>query len=503
MSYESISVAKDGTNIPIFSSGQAMYSKYAPLRDAEKFVETEENNQSGFYLVCGIGSGIHIQSLRKKFPDVKIVAVEFSPKDIDFLDKHFKIKNLANSHSFQIATIENLKKIFLSTYNPILDGDFKFLPLRSWVNNNNKEFEVIKETIQQGLDEIASDISTQAHFGKIWHRNILQNLIFLGNNDIKTKLPKTENFQGAVIVAPGPSINQSIEYLEKSNKYIIATDTALPILLKRKIPIHAVVTIDAQIVSRQHFLCKIPKDILLIADLCANPATVKKFHNIGASILFVRNNHPLCNLINEYFSNFNLNLSFLYSGAGTVTISALDFAIKTGFTNIEILGADFSYLKTCAYGKGSYFEDRFDNKSNRLDSSEKKNLDLFFRQPLKEIGKDTFATNNLIAYKKSLEEYIFQMKGIFTSNSNNKINSYTFQKTKFEPFNIFNPNKQQVDSFFSWYIDGLEKHTDWAKVSILPLMAWNNKKNSKKMSFFSLVKLAYYQTVGYTSKHGK
>ena len=66
-----------------------------------------------------------------------------------------------------------------------------------------------------------------------------------------------------------------------------------------------------------------------------------------------------------------------------------------------------------------------------------------------------------------------------------------------------NPNKQQVDSFFSWYIDGLEKHTDWAKVSILPLMAWNNKKNSKKMSFFSLVKLAYYQTVGYTSKHGK
>lgn len=497
MSYDSIFTAKDGTIIPIFTSGQAMYSKYAPLKEAEKFVE--EENQQGFFLICGIGSAIHIKSVRNKFPKAKILAVEVNNQDIDFLEKHFEIKKIAQEYSFQIATTENLKDIFISSYNPILDGDFKMLSLRSWVNNNNNEFEIIKDSIQNSLENIASDVSTQAHFGKIWHRNIFQNLIFAGNNNLNAELPRINDFEGAVIVAPGPSIKDSIQELKNTNKYIIATDTALPILLKQEIQVHAVVTIDAQIISRQHFFAKNPNKILLVADLCGNPACIRKLYKEGSSVFFVANNHPLCNLINEYFSNFNETLDFIYSGAGTVTISALDFAIKAGFQKIELIGADFSYVKTCTYGKGSYFEDRFNCNSNRFSTLDSKNLDLFFRQPLNKIGQETYATNNLIAYKNSLDEFIVQKQGICNRESNN----YIFPKKQTELTKSFNPSSKQVENFLSWYIEGLQTEQEQVKVSILPLMAWFNKKNNKKISFFSLLKLAYYQTVRYTSMHGK
>ena len=48
MLYKSTLAARDGTIIPVFSDGKTMFSRYAPLREADNFATTlmQENNPS-------------------------------------------------------------------------------------------------------------------------------------------------------------------------------------------------------------------------------------------------------------------------------------------------------------------------------------------------------------------------------------------------------------------------------------------------------------------------
>ena len=69
------------------------------------------------------------------------------------------------------------------------------------------------------------------------------------------------------------------------------------------------------------------------------------------------------------FNDFSNNkLSSLNTTCGTVTITALDFAIKCGFTEIQILGADFGYVKNKTYTKSTYLDQIFSKNQNKLEN---------------------------------------------------------------------------------------------------------------------------------------
>ena len=408
--YSSIEKSKTDIELPIFTDGKSMNSKYNPQREAETIFNQLDKKYS-FFIVTGFGCGIIIQQLLNNFPECKILIIENSDREYDFLKKLCLFKEL-NQHKDRLifSTIPTLKKDLVENYIPALYGDIKIIENQIWLSKVDSS--AIKENINSALKIISQDFSVQSHFGKLWQNNIMKNLLLL-NNKINPALnsAQTSDFnislsKKALVVAAGPSIDNTILKIKENNDYfIIATDTAFSILQKNNIKPQIVVSIDGQNVSYNHYLSNnknIYKDTLFLFDLCSNPHTVNYLINKNAYISFFNGGHPL-----SYFACEKLPV--LYSGSGTVTICALDLAVKLGFKNIEVIGADFGYRNGKSYAKGTYFEEIYSKNSSRIQNIETNYDKLLFRQPfIKRNNNDT--TELLDSYRLSFEDYINKMK---------------------------------------------------------------------------------------------
>lgn len=503
--YSNVIEAKDGTLIPVFTSGKTMYSKYSPCKETETFANNCKQEQLQFFLICGIGNGLHIISLRNKFPKAKILAFETYQDDLDFLEKHFKISDLSKKFSFDICLQKDVAEKIITSYIPIIHGDFSMLQHRAWTDNNKENVEEATKIVKKALDEIAADISTQSYFGKIWHRNIIQNLL-LAPDIIKTSINTTK--KEAFIVAAGPSLDSAIKKLKiepyKKNQFIISTDTALPILIQNKIQPDIVVTIDGQIASRLHFFEGLSDKTCIVADLACSPIIIRKAIKQKCPVFFTESNHPLTSIISDYFyKEYGYKLPKIYSGAGTVTIAALDIAIYMGFKKINIAGADFAYIEGQSYARGSYFEKNLCTKSSRLNTYEQDYITTFFNKKLIDTPEGLKTTVNLNMYRESFEQYINtnQLSKI-TEEKEYAIKSYKVNQMKKNEINTFCPQKKECTNFLNWYITLLQQKKSKIIPSVLPLATWE-KKNNKESDIFSSLKLAYYLTVRYNNIHGK
>ena len=94
--YTSTIFAKNGTEIPVFSDGRTVDSKYNPEREAENIISTKLNldKDTYFFIVVGVASGTLLEKLNEKFPQSTILAIEKSVDDLDFLNNLKKIKLL-------------------------------------------------------------------------------------------------------------------------------------------------------------------------------------------------------------------------------------------------------------------------------------------------------------------------------------------------------------------------------------------------------------------------
>lgn len=529
MLYKSTLEARDGTVIPVFSDGKTMFSRYAPLREADNFAtnlmqeenppQSEESSVgqhggAGFFVVCGLGNGLHIRSLKKKFPSSVILVIEKSLEDIQWLKEHFDLSEILSQQDLWVTPLSQATESFVQLYNPLLQGNFFFLPLRSWVDQLPQEAMEVKNKIQQALKDIAADYSTQAYFGKIWFRNFFLNLSLLPK--VKpAPLPDRSSCSQAFVAAAGPSLENFIPDLQlaavRKAIYLIATDTSLPVLLRHGVEPDMVATIDGQASSSRHFLKQIPKGLVLAADISCCPAVVRRCHETGCPILFFRNSNPLPTLFDHYLQRHGIKgLPVIDTGAGTVTAAAVDMARWLGFTRIQVGGGDFAYLDGKPYCRGTYFEDQFAQSAARTSSMEQKYVELMFkRTTIRE--KDKITTPVLQSYSKSLQEYLLRHSGIeFILHEKNV--SVVCHRTDNTLSDVGLPGEknmlQQIPQelttgFVAWYKDLLLQQKEEVISSILPLYGWHLKKNKDKCDVFHIMKLAYSQTVRYTTSYGK
>ena len=138
-------------------------------------------------------------------------------------------------------------------------------------------FQKIKNQIKLSLEKISADFSVQAHFGKIWQSNIMKNLKLASK--ISSKTAGGGNKKKAAVIAAGPSFDETINLLLKHDDYyIISTDTAFSTLLKYGLIPDAVISLDGQTVSFNHYLNKNLKQLNqteFYFDLSANFSAAK------------------------------------------------------------------------------------------------------------------------------------------------------------------------------------------------------------------------------------
>ena len=406
--YDKIIEAKTGVLIPAFKSGRTVESRYDPVRDAERIADGINEN-TRFIILLGIAGGTLINCILQKRNDIFILAVEKSSEDIDFLLQIDCVKELSKKKNICFCTLDKLQEKITELYIPSFFGNLEVIEQRGWTTENTALLQSINQNISNALSIVSADFSVQSHFGKLWQHNILSNLFYcISACDIKDNFSQDKRI--SAVFAAGPSLDSSLEII-KSNRtgyFVIATDTGFSVLLSNKIIPDAVISIDGQYVSCSHFIQSKSFDFSnteFLFDLSANSSAVKKLVKQGAKVSFFKSGHPFSEYADSYLG---LNLPYLYSGSGTVTIAAVDYAIKCGFKEINVFGADFAYINGKPYAKGTYLDKLYNSAASRYEASEQKFCALQFRTELQALGNKRYTTSILDGYRKSFEEFILK-----------------------------------------------------------------------------------------------
>ena len=504
--YKEFQEAKNGSLIPVFLSGRTMESRYNPERDAQTLCDSIEEGIK-FFLVLGIGSGIFIELLSQKNPDAKIIALELYEEDLSLLKENQRVKQLSLNPLITFTSLEKLEESLIQNYLPAKYGNLKIVEQRGWINENQDKIESINAVLQRTLGIISADYSVQAHFGKIWTSNIMNNSRLAQKTELYCFDNKAELLKKtAVVVAAGPSLDRTLSILSDKNRrdsfFVISTDTAAQTLFRKGITPEIIVSIDGQSVSYNHFINQKNNEAAQLSpvfafDLCANTSAARYICEKKSRVTFFCSGHPLSSAINA--SN-GFCLPMLFSGAGTVTITALDLAVQSGFKNILILGADFSYSKGKAYSSGTYLDTLYNKSSSKLSKAEGTFSKLMFRTELQSLSEDVKTTQILQAYKFSLEKYLTEKGITFTKEDEvyklkcpqqmNKAASPDSQGIFTKPLASFS---------LKAFMDKLTCMTaEENEMLILPYIAWlRNNEQYKNVSYNELLKLALDSIVSY------
>ena len=524
-SYSNQIIAKTGDLVAVFKNNTFFYSQYNPKKDAQIFSASCDINEAGFVIIGGMGNGYHINCLYEKYPSKFFLILEDSYSSYKTLLEQNDFSILSKIDSIHFCTLNDLEKNIINYYKPALHGTLYFNSIRSWRVYHQNSSSKINQIVQEALEKVSSDYSVQTHFGKIWMRNIFRNIHFLEENWLsftsadKLTLPVNKP---AAIIAAGPSLDASVSILKENPDgfYIIATDTALEILHKYGIKCDAFVTIDGQNISSRLFTnigsttC-LPD--LAVIDCSAHPNSVTFSAAKNIPILLCSTGHPLSNWFQKKISS----ILPLYSGSGTVTITALDFAVKSGFSSIVFFGADFSCPGGKPYAKGSYLDTIFASASKRYNTMEGQFTSLIFRTSVHkaEAIPDTNQINTLFSkksltyftplldsYKNSLITYINTLNSTinFYSAVPDRLSFPIFQKnnslhklSKIVIIKRLNTVEKQIYNFLTLF-DQECKELD---IILLPYYAWylkSKKLKPSKSDFFSFKTLVKKQIANYT-----
>jgi hypothetical protein len=439
--FYAFSKSRNGEIVPslVLPSGETrpLHSMIDPLREARRLVS--ETGDAGFVVFLGLGGGFAVKELMDQ-TEANVLVIEFNDEGVKELCSVIAYAKLLKNERFFLPTDpsnEEIKNYIVENYRPSLCGGIKTIPLRARMETDTSLFDSATLAIQEAIEIVSRDYSVQAHFGKRWFSNIIRNVLNAGSeNSTGKKFPSS--IKEAAIIAAGPSLDQQIPALKeyKSRQvFFISCDTALPALLHNGIEPDATVSIDCQHISLYHFLGCNLQNIPLILDI-ASPPLLSSF---SPSPFFFSSDHPLAGYISLYWRPFPR----LDTSGGNVTYACLSLAENLGAQRITFFGADFSYVNSKTYAKGTYIYPHFEKRQNRFSPLEAQAFSFFCRSPFlpKENEEQNYReTSSLRFYREKLEEKSAMMNAqiscapgrgapinLTQKKANNKINAADFR----------------------------------------------------------------------------
>ena len=404
--------SRNGKTVPAITSPQGnvlpLHSMIDPVREAERLVSTIPA-QTGFVIFLGLGGGYAPQAVLAN-TDAQVVVIDFNQDGITELLSSMDFSGLLKNERFTLLTDPqeaDLKKLILENYKPAIHGGIKVIPLRTKTETDRQKFDFAAAVIQEAIESAAADYSVQAHFGKRWFSNILRNIKAVEATDSFAAIERFSGIHDAAIVAAGPSLDRhtgDLLELKSRNVFIICCDTALPVLLHNKIEPDAVVSIDCQFISYYHFIGldqSALRRIPLFLDI-TSPSLVSGFSSLP---VFLCGGHPLAHYISRHWKP----LPVLDTSGGNVAYACLSLAELLGVQNLTVFGADFSYIRSSTYARGSYVFPFFEKKQNRLSPLEALHSSFLYRSPFlppENPGQkqERYETAQLRFYRKKFEE---------------------------------------------------------------------------------------------------
>lgn len=223
--------ARDG-NATLKVNNILLYSKYRPLVEVEKFIESEFDNNAKGYLLIGLGLGYHLHSLAKLVGGRKpILVYALDIKEIE----------LYKSELFQMELPDNV--IITTDIKKIsVHQDYQIIIPHVWLQVMEK-----KHALYSLLMDIKMKQMSYKRFAPMLEMNFYENIQqqYFEVQNIKKNLKQKKL---SCLISSGPSLNVTKAWLKvaKGKAYLLCVGSALKVLLKEGIVPGGVIISDCQ-----------------------------------------------------------------------------------------------------------------------------------------------------------------------------------------------------------------------------------------------------------------
>ena len=202
---------------------------------------------------------------------------------------------------------------------------------------------------------------TTIHMARLWFRNLFANLALLPGSSpigaLRVEKP-------TLVLGAGPSLQELLPQLHSARDqlFVIAVDTALPVLEAHSIAADAVVAVEAQHANLGDFLGVRRESVLLLADLFSYPAVVRLFPRRNTLFFASR---PIETALAGRLESRGL-LPLQIPPLGSVGVVAVKLACSICSGAVGFSGLDFSYADGKTHANGAPMLQRALSSADRL-----------------------------------------------------------------------------------------------------------------------------------------
>jgi hypothetical protein len=403
-----IETARSGHSIVVVNdsgSSVPLNSRFNPVKEGGKLSYDLEPERFSLLIVVGCALGYNLVQSKdtlERFRTVVIIDVlEGIESEIEANPVTSFLAGTDNVRFYSGKDIYSLENILKNEIDFSGITGVQVIEHSASVRVFNEYYSAVKELIRRLIDTEARNSSTVKAFGKLFLRNAINNFKYFDRVGPVAGLKNRFKGSAAFIVSSAPSVEDYIEKIGLFSHlyYIVAVDSALPLLRERGIKPDFVISIDPQPRIFEHFLEHDAGETVYIFSIVSSPELLKKF---GGYITL--NSHPVSQVIDDLFPGA---VGSIDSGTGSVAGDALNLCFYAGFSNIAMTGFDFSFSGNNIYARGTAYQKRYSSFfNNRFHPAETFNADYIYKSSGAFVHKGKYTRKSFIGYKDSMEQFI-------------------------------------------------------------------------------------------------
>lgn len=344
------------------SSGARFHSAYNPKREAERYIESLNIPPAmRFFILIECGLCYLIAPLKRKAPEARIVSLHF-------LDEY---RNTCNENENNVPSwspfLRESCEDFLEEH--IGDTESRYIKIIEWkpaMEFDGRAYTSLLSKVVRFIKLSDANKHTKDFFRIRWQKNRVRNIKIFAKNTAQTYglLAKNEQ-RDFIICAAGPGLEKLSDSIKKiqecGNTGIIAVSSAFTALYERQITPDVIVTSDGGMWAHHHLFALRRSGISKIIIAAELHSAIPSFCVNLPVILFGDGSDGE----GELLKNAALPMLILPE-RGTVTATALEFALAYTTGKIYLVGADFSCEDIRSHARPYAFDVLLYERSTRI-----------------------------------------------------------------------------------------------------------------------------------------
>jgi hypothetical protein len=383
-----------------------LHSRFDPLDEARRLVDSIPALDKAAYFLQGFGLGYHVQSLFDRIPkdaflwvlEPDLLLLRTALESTDFS------KMLASGRVLFITQADKAQLFGrMMPHSPALVLGFDLIPHPPSLRLQREFHEALQKLLEEFDSYCHTTISTLVINSKRTAENVAKNLHWYVATPSLSRLEGHYAGAPAIVVSAGPSLRKNKHLLKdaKGRAVIIAVQTTLQPLLEIGVEPDFVTSLDYHDICARFFE-RLPRN--LKTELIAEPKATGHIFDLHTG--------PVSLLANDFaeklLAEMNLKKAHLPAGA-TVAHLAYYVAQHLGCDPIVFVGQDLGFSDGLCYAPGTSYEDVWRPELSRFCTLEMKQWEQIVRDRhiLRQVpdhqGRPTYTEERLFTYLQHFE----------------------------------------------------------------------------------------------------